>query len=81
MRLGLEQLLRQTRRGISLCVACIEQRLEALELVQDDQIGLERLDARAGQHAAQLGDDPVSRVPGFGWPRSIASEPRVEKLA
>ena len=42
MHLGLEQLLSQTRRGISLCVARIEQRLEALELVQDDQIGLER---------------------------------------
>ena len=81
MHLGLEQLLSQTRRGISLCVARIEQRLEALELVQDDQIGLERLDARAGQHAAQLGDDLVPLVTGFGWPRSIASERRVEELA
>ncbi|MCY4660919.1 MAG: hypothetical protein OXF93_14055 [Acidobacteria bacterium] len=81
VRLGPEEFLGQIGRGIALRPLRTEQVLEALKLVEDDEIGLEGLDARAGEQAAQIGDDPVSRVPRFGWPRSVAPEPGVEQLA
>ena len=54
--LGTEQRLRQLHRGVAFRVAWIEQLLEALKLVEDDQVGLEGSDAHLGQEAPQLAD-------------------------
>ena len=56
VRFRLEELLGQIGRGVALRPLRAEQALEALEFVENDEIRLEGLDARAGQQAPQIGD-------------------------
>src|SRR5690606_20017065 len=80
-RLRMEERLRELGRGIALALAMLEQRLEALELVEDHKIGLKRLDADRREQLAQLAEDAVAQAPGLQRiALAVPAEPGVDRV-